>query len=233
MKLHRFIDNFDLKQKEITITQFEIVHQLTHVLRIKKGDHLILCNGEGSEAEVEIVDVGKTELHAKVCQLHTSIVEPRHQVTLYAAIIKGEHFELLAEKAVEVGVHRIVPIITARTVKLNLKLDRIQKIMKEAAEQSGRGRVPVIDEPLSFKEALQESKENDKNFFCDFSSTFYSSALVSDVVKIGCFVGPEGGWDDKERELATQELLVPMSLGNFVFRAETAGIIVSYLFCQE
>ena len=229
MKLHRFIDSFDFSHNEFFIESFEIVHQLTYVLRVKKGEKIILCDGQGKEAKVEILEIQKTQLQVKILEKYKSIPEPQRQLTLYAAIIKGEHFEILAEKAVEIGVHKIVPIITSRTVKLNLKLDRIQKIMKEAAEQCGRGIVPTLEEPILFKDALKHCQKNEKNFFCDFTDTVFSSSLIVQAKNIGCFVGPEGGWDDTDRTLVREKKLIFLNLGKFTLRAETASMVATYI----
>lgn len=233
MKLHRFIDSFDLKKKLLTLTEFEMVHQLIHVLRAKTGDQILLCDGKGNEARGEIIDIHKSSLDVKILERFKSIPENKRKVTLYAAIIKGEHFEMIAQKAVEAGVFEIVPIITIRTVKLNLKLDRIQKIMKEAAEQSGRGFVPVIEEPCSFEEAVKRAKKHELNYFCDFVSETLDHQNFQNASSVSCFIGPEGGWDEKERERALAAQCIPVRLGSFTLRAETAAIISTYLLCQD
>lgn len=230
MKLHRFIDpEFRLSDRHINIDNSEIVHQIAHVLRMKTGENIILCNGEGKEALVEITDIQKTKIQVVVKEKFKSIPEPERKVTLYAAVIKGEHFEMIVEKATEMGVSEIIPIITHRTIKLNLKMDRMYKIIREAAEQSGRGVVPEIWEPISFKEALNRAKAHDKNFFCDFNSPTLSPEMLKDISSVSCFIGPEGGWDDSEREMAKKESFTFISLSNFIFRAETAAITATYL----
>jgi 16S rRNA (uracil1498-N3)-methyltransferase len=233
MKLHRFIDSFDLKKKILILSEFDMVHQLIHVLRAKTGEEILLCDGKGNEARVEIIDIQKSSLEVKVLERLKSIPEATRKVTLYAAIIKGEHFEMIAQKAVEAGIFEIVPIITQRTVKLNLKLDRIQKIMKEAAEQSGRGFIPLIEEPITFKDALKRAKQHEQNYFCDFVPELLEKQNFQNAKSVSCFIGPEGGWDEKERELAIELNCIPVRLGSFTLRAETAAIVVSYLLCQE
>ena len=82
---------------------------------------------------------------------------------------KKENFELVVQKAVEIGVKEIIPIITKRTVKLNLKYDRLEKIIKEAAEQSGRGILPILRKAMDFKKAIEEAEQNNINLFFDIS----------------------------------------------------------------
>lgn len=233
MKLHRFIGDFDLNQKIISIPSSEVVHQLIHVLRVKPGTEIVLCNGQGQEARVKITEVGKSRLEGMREELFTSIPESKRKVTLYAALIKGEHFEFIAEKATEVGVSEIVPLITNRTIKLKVKMERIQKIITEAAEQSGRGVVPTLGSPLTLKEALAQAKENEKNIFFDLNSPSFSPSMVKNSSSLGCFIGPEGGWDEKERQLAEDQGCVVANVSQFTFRAETAAIITSYLVCNS
>lgn len=232
MKLHRFIGDFDLSQERIHLGSSEVAHQLTHVLRVKIGEEIIVCNGEGKEAYGTVVEIGKGVLDIKRGKVFSSIPEPFHQVTLYAALLKGEHFELVAQKATEIGVTTIVPIITQRTIKLNFKWDRVVKIITEAAEQSGRGIVPTLTEICTFKESLKHAQKNNGNIFCDFNSPELTQKMIKPHKHIGCFIGPEGGWDEKERKMAIENELTFASLGNFTFRAETAAIVSSYLLCQ-
>jgi 16S rRNA (uracil1498-N3)-methyltransferase len=120
-----------------------------------------------------------------------------------------------------------VPIITERTIKLGLNQERLLKIVKEAAEQSGRGMVPEIVEPLKLAEAIIQAQENDVNFFCHFSKKRLNK-LVSKG-QIGLFIGPEGGWSDEEVKMAKKANFEVVSLGENVLRAETAAIVGSYL----
>lgn len=232
MKLHRFFDDFNEKEKYIVITSSNVVHQLTHVLRIKKQEKFILCNGKGKEVLVQVRDIHKTNIEVEVIETFESIPEPQRKVTLYAALIKGEHFEMIIEKATEIGIYEIVPIITHRTIKLKVKTDRLQKIIQEAAEQSGRGRVPLLQDPVSLKEAILQAAKHEQIFFCDFQAPSLFGVNLKNTRSVGCFIGPEGGWDDQERELAHQEGLIPVSLSHFTFRAETAAIVSAAILCQ-
>jgi len=232
MKLHRFIGDFDFTQESINLGSSDIAHQLTHVLRVKPGQEIILCNGQGKETKAKISEMGRGMLTVQRGEIFSSIAEPSRAVTLYVALLKGEHFELIAEKATEIGVVALIPLITRRTIKLNFKWDRVQKIMKEAAEQSGRGIIPFISEPLSFQEGLLRAKEHDKNFFFDFSATPFSGKMLQDTQSVGCFIGPEGGWDEDERKKAEDEDFSVVTLGERVFRAETAAIVTAYLLCN-
>jgi 16S rRNA (uracil1498-N3)-methyltransferase len=149
------------------------------------------------------------------------------QVILYCSIIKRENFELMAQKATEVGVKEIVPLLSSRTIKLNIKSERVEKIIKEASEQSGRGKVPELHPPMTFKDALEHAKSNDLNLFFDPSGKIFSP--LTQEKKIGVFIGPEGGWDEDEIGLARAQNFQIVSLGKLVLRAETAAIVASFL----
>lgn len=232
MKLHRFINpQFDLSQKKLAITDTEIVHQIQKVLRMKKGDKLLLGDGKGSEANARVWDFGNKEIIVEIDKVFANPREPGAEVTLYASILKKDKMEWLAEKATEVGVSEIVPITGERTVKTNLRYDRLRKIVAEAAEQSGRGMVPVVREKMSLEEALEEAKgEQDTNFF--FHTDGEEATLAPEPAeegKIGVFVGPEGGWSEEEVGLAYNKDLSIVKMGELVFRGETAGVLASYL----
>ena len=143
-------------------------------------------------------------------------------------VLKKENFEWAVQKAVEVGVKEITPIITARTVKLGLNKDRLKKIIKEAAEQSGRGILPKLNEAIIFDEAIKSAKENDLNLFFNIGGKNVQHSM-SNISKIGIFIGPEGGWDEEEiKKAQSSNGFTIVGLGKTILRAETAAVIASY-----
>ncbi len=234
MKFHRFIGDFDFSKQKINIADQEILNQVVKVLRLKTGDHLILSDGQGQDAVMEIVDLNKKLLSLKVVSVQENNKDPERRAILYCSILKRENFELVVQKATEIGVKEIVPLITKRTVKLDLKTERLEKIIREAAEQSGRAMVPVLRKPMLFEAAMEQAEENDVNLFFDFRGQPLKP-IASEQKKIGIFVGPEGGWDESEVKFAMGDLKekFPMiNLGLLTLRAETAAIIASYLALQ-
>ncbi len=234
-KLHRFIGDFDLSQTFIRVDDPEIFFQITHVLKFKPGELFVLCNGTTDEAVVVLDEIQKNFCMVQKQEVHENISEPERKVTLYASIIKADHFELLAQKCTEVGLFQIVPVISHRTVKLGLRETRIFKIMQEAAEQSGRARIPNLLEIMSFAEALKHSQGNEKNFFLDIDAkaphlqTFQNAVFQT----AGIFIGPEGGFEAREQKQALEAGCVLTTLGPLVLRAETAAIISSYLLVTQ
>src|SRR3989344_1684412 len=154
MRLNRFFLNIDLDSPKIRITDLEVLNQVRNVLRLKSGDQFVICDGKLNEALVSVDTFNKDSIEAEVLSVNRNQNEPERHVVLYCSVLKKENFELVAQKATEVGVKEIVPIITERTVKLNLNIERLEKIIKEAAEQSGRGIVPVLHKPIEFEKAL-------------------------------------------------------------------------------
>ena len=160
--------------------------------------------------------------------------EPARAVTLYCSLLKREHFAWVAQKAVEVGVAEIVPIISARTIKLAFKKERVQKIMHEAAEQSGRGVVPILHAPMRFAEALGHAiGKNNSSVLFDISGKPLRAITIIGGNRIGIFIGPEGGWDSTELEAAHTKNFQITSLGKLTLRAETAAIIGVHAFLVQ
>lgn len=234
MKFHRFIGNFDFSKQRINIADPEILNQTVKVLRLKIGNHLILSDGKGQDAVMEIIGLDKKSLGLKVVSVQENNKDPERRAVLYCSVLKRENFELVVQKATEIGVKEIVPLITKRTIKLNLKMDRLEKIIREAAEQSGRAMVPILHKPMIFEAAMEQAEDNDINFFFDFRGQPWKP-VSSDSKKIGIFIGPEGGWDESEVKFVMGDLkekFLMVNLGLLTLRAETAAIIASYLILQ-
>lgn len=230
MRLHRFFIKENANGKIIRITDGDLIKQWRDVLRLKNGAEVFVFNGNGMEVRTKIANLSKDGAELEVIDVFKNENEPERKVILYCSLLKHENFELVVKKATEVGACDIVPIIAERTEKLNLRADRLGKIIKEAAEQSGRTIVPKLHEPIKFEEALEYAKKNDANLFFDKSGTVFNDLrlTISDL-PIGVFVGPEGGWTESESKLAESAGLNVVSLGKLTLRAETAAIVAVYL----
>ncbi|MEK7130964.1 MAG: RsmE family RNA methyltransferase, partial [Patescibacteria group bacterium] len=188
MRLNRFLGKFDLSKKEISIKDSDFINQAKSVLRLGAGDKIILCDGESNEAIAEIVNLNKEFAELKISETYKNQNGPERYVALYCPILKKENFELAVQKAVEIGAKEITPIITKRTIKLGLNYERLNKIIKEASEQSGRGVLPKLNEVIIFDEALKLAKENDLNLFFQVGYPPLGHSM-SKFKKIGIFVG--------------------------------------------
>lgn len=232
MRSHYFISDFDFSGKNIKIIEPDLVNQFRNVLRFSIGDKIILGNGKMNEVLAEIKEINKDFIIAEIIEIRLNKNEAQKEIVLYCAILKRENFELVCQKAVEVGVCEIIPIICERTVKFGLKDERLKKIIKEAAEQSGRGIIPKLSQTISIGKATEQAKNNDFNLFFDTSGTDLEKIkLALDKTKrIGIFIGPEGGWSEQEIEIArNKENFKIVSLGKLTLRAETAAIVTAYL----
>ncbi len=225
LKRHYFIGNFDLNSKEIICLDTEIIHHIKDVLKLKEGEEVILCDGEGKAAIVKIEKIAKKEISFFVKNFLPGVVNDR-KIVLYAALLKRDSFEWLLEKATEAGVSVIVPIISERTVKIGLNEKRWQKIIKEAAEQSQSLILPKLSPLQNFKDAL-ENKNGVGIFFDPAGENIKEVKIANSTISL--FIGPEGGWTDKEIEICKKSDLHFVNLGVSILRAETAATVAVYL----
>ena len=228
MKKHRFIGDFDFSQSKIISHDQKLIKQIKNVLCLSIHEQVILSAGDGNETLAVIEDLNKDEILFKLLEKKTNLAEPTNFVTLYCSILKRENFELVVQKATECGVKKIVPIVSSRTVKTGLKIERLEKIIKEASEQSGRGLVPKLGTIISLSEALLEAKTNKLNLFFDASGEKFTTEDKKGKT-IGIFIGPEGGWTAEELTLARENSCQIVGLGALILRGETAAIVASYL----
>ena len=232
MKIHRFIGNFDLSKKEVEITNPENIKQIKDVLRLKKGEKLILSDGRGMDVEMTIDLISKNKITGNIEKIDKPICVEGFSVTrkvnLYLAILKKENFELAVQKTVEIGVYRIIPIITERTIKTGLNFARLEKIMIEASEQSGRSVIPILSPITSFKEALVDGTNSQEKIIFHPTGIVYTPSTNKDAENISIFIGPEGGFTEKEIKEATENGYTVVSLGHLTLRGETAAMIATY-----
>lgn len=199
-------------------------------LRMTAGESLTLCDGKGTDYACTVTAVEKERITLSVDAAAPSYSEPSLAVTLYMGLPKGDKMELIIQKAVELGVTAIVPVATARCI---VKLDgkdaakkqvRWQKIAAEAAGQSGRGIIPVVESPLSWKQALVRFAE-EKTLLCYEGGGAPIGKLVSPAdTAISLVVGPEGGFDAAEVEAVTAVGGQIATLGPRILRCETAPL---------
>jgi 16S rRNA (uracil1498-N3)-methyltransferase len=231
VRLHRFIIDVDLSRSSLTISDGGVLHQWQKVLRLKAQDTVILCDGKEMECEATLESIEAKHAQLKLEQAHPVTAEPTRHVTLYCSVLKRENFEWVVQKCTELGVKKIVPIIAERTVKTGLKMERLGMIAKEAAEQSGRGMIPVIAEPINFALALMQAKKNALNMFFHYSKISQPRNLRNPATfaNFNIWIGPEGGWTEEDVRQAQEYGFQMCSLGMLVLRAETAAIAATFL----
>lgn len=232
MRLHRFIGDFSAKggpasgwDKELVIKNPQIIKQIKGVLRLEIGDKIILGDGRASVAEATIIEMSHGNISVSLQKIESK-EEAETKVNLYLAILKKENFELAVQKGVETGVSNIIPVITERTVKTGLNTERLLKIIREASEQSGRSIVPALSPILDFKDALIDNPETEEKVIFHLENAPYSPE--KNIKSSNIFIGPEGGFTEKEIELAKEAGYTVASLGSLTLRGETAAIIATY-----
>ncbi len=235
--MHRFF--VDLPLGELVGREVElpavVAHQVLRVLRLRPGASIMLLDGSGMAFPVHLIGSGAGRATGQVGVGETVLSEPRVAVTLYAAPLKGEHFAYTLQKATEIGAAAFVPIVTTRTVASeagDAKLERWRRIVREAAEQSGRGIVPTVCAPVSFATACAASAHGPALIPWEGEHTRPLGTAVRElgvIGSLGLFVGPEGGFTEAEIATASAAGIAPVTLGRRILRAETAAAVATVL----
>ena len=230
MRIHRFfIENNSFKKGLLEYKDKEFLNQIRNVLRLKAGNKILLFNGKMDEADAEIVEIKKDFIKLKILKIEKNSKELKTKVILYCSILKHQNFDIVVQKATEIGINEIFPIISKRTVKLHIQEKRLKKIIKEAAEQSGRVCLPVLHDVLNMDEAIKNAAQNKINLIFDKSGDDFKKLNNGLFNDIGIFIGPEGGWSEDERKSFKENNFKIVNLGKLTLRAETAAIVASYL----
>ncbi len=204
---------------------------LRNVLRLQIGDEVQVFDGEGNEFLCLVQEFSSNKKHCllKILEeIKPEAPESDLDLTLAVAIIKGDKYDLIIQKAVELGVTKLVPIITKRCeVKMRpaeKKLERWRKIIVEASKQTGRAKLMEITEPFEFEEYI-ENAEGTKILFSERDGKSFSR-IKSDK-KMTATIGPKGGWEDSELEFAKQNGFQIITFGGRILRVETAVISIA------
>lgn len=216
----------------VSLTDPDLLHQLSRVLRLQPGARVLLLDGLGAEHETELLAFSKSEIKGQILATHASHGEPQQFVTLFQALPKSPaKFEAICQHGTEVGISRFVPILTERTDVQGVRNpDRLARIIREAAEQAERGIVPELTESIHLTELLQNLPAG-KNLIGDsFGTPILFNKLLPALKNeslINIFIGPEGGFSSDEINAAKSVGIEPFSLGKRILRAETAGVAVA------
>jgi len=218
----------------------EQTHYVSTVRRFNAGDEIMIFDGLGKSYKGKILTANKSFIEGRI--ISSSYKMPSFTINLYTAIPKGERFEWLIEKAAEIGVVKIVPLITKRSVQLGVsenKLARFEKISISASSQCGRNDIMKICEPQDFKSACKNAA-GDKNFInilpwesqdekIFIPNLFKKEAKFPLLAGANIFIGPEGGFEENEISFAKQAGIITVSLGENILRTETAAIAAAIL----
>lgn len=246
MRFYAHPDSISPLENKIEVKDKDEIHHIRDVMRLKKGDSVDIFDGQGREFSCYIEEINRDSMIIKIQDVKSSIGEcfkPSPAITLYQAIPKKTKMDFIVEKTVELGVNRIVPIITERTVPeikdFTGKIERWKRISMASSKQCGRTILPVISDVMYFDSALIESKQEDLVIFASINkeSKPLKNILKESVKKnMAVFIGPEGDFSPKEVSMAKDTGCSMCSLGSLVLRSETAAIYVlsclSYEFQQ-
>ena len=203
----------------------EEAHHAGSVLRLKVGDRIALLNGRGLRVEAMLIEVGRSRVVSQVISRVSMPLERTHRIHLAVAPTKQmDRFEWFVEKAVEIGVDRITPLVTSRTERARLRIDRLDRVAISAMKQSQRTWLPVIDELTELKDLLTEELPAQRFFgWCEgeHAPLMERYSPRADVL---VFIGPEGDFTPAEAELLRKHHVQAIALGSARLRTETAAL---------
>lgn len=226
-----FVTPEELRSDIVTLTGENAQH--AWVLRLKEGEQVVACDGQGREALCEVSTIAQKKTELQIIERRESASEASVRVSVYMAFAKSDKLEHVIQKATELGACEIVAFPSARCVSrpddksLKKKLERWQKIAASAAEQSGRGSIPEVRTLGSYAEALREAAEADKPLFFyenEHAVTLKMALSESPYKTVSILTGPEGGLEEREVEQARTAGLTVCTLGKRILRCETAPL---------
>ena len=228
-----FVDPEAVSEKSVNISD-ETASQIRKVLRLKEGTAVQFLDDRGWLYESEIHYIDSKNLTAEIKEKRPAEGEPSCAVSLYIGLTQREKFEWILQKCTEAGVRRIIPMITERSLirkasDIKGKTDRWEKILKEASEQCGRGLIPELSDALTFRDAVKAGSDADAALFCwedEKQKTLREilEPLHGSSSNISVMIGPEGGFSAEEAALAQENGWSAVTLGQRIYRMETAAI---------
>jgi 16S rRNA (uracil1498-N3)-methyltransferase len=241
--MHRFFVPPEWIDNEKIIFHDDIARQMKNVLRIGAGEKVVALDNMGNEYLVEVGNI-KQEIEGKILTTKKNHAEPSVNLTLLFALAQREKVEWILQKGTEIGVSRFIPLVTDRSLvretgSVESKMERWNTILKEATEQSGRGIIPELENPMSFFKGLELVKHLDLGLIAweqEKDKKINEILHNGEFRKIGVLVGPEGGFSEKEQQQAVAQGWKSISLGRRILRMETAVLVASALiinFCEQ
>lgn len=233
-----FIREEDIAEEGIRVTKPEDVNHIKNVLRMKKGEEVLLCCSEKQkDYHCKIHDFEEGTILFDVIDIDGTNRELPVKITLFQGLPKGDKMELIIQKAVELGASRIVPVAMKRCVvkldakKAKKKVARWNTTALAAAKQSKRGIIPEVGDVISYEDALDEASEMDGILvpYEDAQGVAHSRQVISRVSSmrsVGIFIGPEGGFEPGEIDQAIARGASTITLGHRILRTETAGMTI-------
>jgi len=225
--MHRFFIEQEIPESgEIIVADKDLIHQWQKVFRLKTGDRVIIFDGTGSDYVLEFVSLDRNNPVLRIIEKKLNQNIPKKEIHLFQSVIKKDKFEWVLEKGTELGVSYFHPIISKRSEKKSINFERAHKIIKEASEQSGRGDLPHMEELANLEDALNNDFVSIA--FHPTGNKFNKNDFEKEKI-MGIFIGPEGGWSEKELEIFKEKGVKIFSIGRQILRTETAAVAISSL----
>ena len=231
------------QEKKATISDSDQTHKISQVLRLRENDQVVLLDGKGLVYNAQIASFFSRAVQCRLLSRRSVNTESDLKITIAQSLLKGPKFDYSLQKNTEIGACEFIPVTTQRTViklqddavsrDLDRRIDRYQKIVRDAAEQSERGMVPKVKDIVSLEELCKSNlSEYDLKLVCLERSQTNGikevlNSIQDKVQKVLVLVGPEGGFTDDEAKLALSSGFTSVSLGKRIFRSETAGVVIS------
>lgn len=233
---HFFVEPTQICGDTIAIEGSDLNH-MKNVLRIKPGESVEISDGSSNRYICEVDEYEQDSVRLHICDKIRDDVELPSRIYLFQGLPKADKMELIIQKAVELGVYEVIPVVTKRAVvkldekKAAKKVARWNAIAEGAAKQSGRNRIPEVHDVMTFAEALKFAKSLDVRLIpyekAEGMGTMKSAVdQIRPGKSIGVFIGPEGGFEEAEIEQAMEQEIIPVSLGKRILRTETAGLTI-------
>lgn len=233
---HFFVEQEQIGAAAVSVTGSDVNH-IKNVLRMKPGEEVLISSRTGGDYLCKVAEIRPEEVQLEILEVRESGMELPARIHLFQGLPKGDKMELIIQKAVELGVYRIIPVDTKRTVvRLDAKKEESRRkrwnaISESAAKQSKRSLIPEVERVMSFSEALAEAEDYGLKMIpyeCA-DGIRQTRELISKAaagMDIAVFIGPEGGFEEEEIEKAQAAGVLPVTLGKRILRTETAGLCI-------
>ena len=240
---HFFVPSEWIAENRVTLSG-SAAHQIRNVLRLRPGDHILALDDSGWAWEVELRELDLGQVTGEVVRRMLAHGEPRTKITLYQGVLKGRRFEFALQKGTELGIVEFVPLISDRAIiaalgDVNKRQARWKRIVRGAAAQCRRGRLPYLAPAMLFPRACERAQQQGGLALIPWEgeSGLSLRAVLGEQQKkpfiVSIFIGPEGGFTPDEAKLAQHYGIRPVTLGPRILRAETAGLVAATVVLHE
>ncbi len=239
-----FVESNRIGENEIVIDSGDYNH-IKNVLRTRIGESVTVCDGQGMEYDCVVEEYLEDYAKLRICARHSSDTELPIRIRLFQGMPKKDKMELIVQKAIELGAFSVVPVMCERTVvkledkkKETKKIERLQAIAESAAKQCGRGFIPQVEAPISFKEAIVLAASQGLVILpyenaLGMKETKHWISESTNYKNVSIFIGPEGGFSREEVAFAEKNGAKIISLGRRILRTETAGLCLLSMLMLE